>query len=57
MTSHLATPASPNGCRWCGIDQRTHARQYTEQAGWHAYQAPTQEQVKTRMRARRTPQA
>lgn len=44
---------APNGCRWCGIDERAHARQWVEDAGWHAWAAPTGEQRKARMRARR----
>lgn len=45
---------NPNGCRHCGIDQRRHARQWTEQAGWHTWTQPTQEQMKARMKARRS---
>lgn len=44
----------PGGCRWCGINERTHARQYTENPGWHTYTRPTSDQIKARMRARRT---
>jgi hypothetical protein len=50
-----AFPA-PNGCRWCGIDERVHARQWVEEAGWHAWASPTSEQRKARMKARRTAQ-
>jgi hypothetical protein len=46
------TPTT-NGCRWCGIDQRGHGRQWTDEAGWHPWTAPTQEQAKARMQARR----
>lgn len=50
----MAAPApTPNGCRYDGIDQRAHGRQWTPDAGWHAWKQPTQEQIKTRMRARR----
>lgn len=42
----------PNACGLCGIDKRPHGRQYTDTAGWHAWAAPTQEQIKTRMLAR-----
>lgn len=48
----MPTP-NPPGCRWCGIDQRTHARQWTAEAGWHTWTQPTQPQIKDRMRARR----
>ncbi|WP_179894211.1 hypothetical protein [Streptomyces sp. or20] len=44
---------SPNACQHCGIDPRTHARQWTPDAGWHTWEQPTQAQIKTRMRARR----
>lgn len=45
--------ATPNGCRHDGIDQRTHGRQWTEEAGWHPWEPPTQQQIKDRMAARR----
>ncbi|MFF6844633.1 hypothetical protein ACFY8X_38585 [Streptomyces tanashiensis] len=57
---HPAEPAptpqagDPNGCHWCGINQRTHARQYTEQPGWHTWTQPTNAQIKARMLARRS---
>lgn len=43
---------NPMGCRWCGIDQRPHARQWKLPVGWH--KQPAQQQIKDRMRARRT---
>ncbi len=46
-------PPNPDGCRWCGISQRAHARQWTAEAGWHQWTQPTQDQIKARMRARR----
>lgn len=49
----MATYA-PNGCRHDGIDQRTHARQWTPDAGWHTWEQPTQEQIRDRMCARRS---
>ncbi|WP_405531518.1 hypothetical protein OG592_27055 [Streptomyces avidinii] len=50
-----AEPADtvPNGCHWCGIVQRGHARQWTAQAGWHSWEQPSQEQIKARTIARR----
>lgn len=45
--------ADPNGCRHCGIAERGHARQWTEAAGWHQWQPPTNAQIKARMKARR----
>jgi len=47
------TVPNPSGCRWCGLDQRGHARQWKPPVGWHAWEQPTQEQIKERMRARR----
>jgi hypothetical protein len=45
--------ANPMGCRWCGIGERQHGRQWTRDAGWHEWTQPTQEQIKARMQARR----
>jgi hypothetical protein len=45
---------NPSGCRWCGIDQRKHARRWKSPAGWHQWEQPTQQQIKDRMNARRT---
>ncbi|MET4670815.1 hypothetical protein [Streptomyces sp. PvR018] len=47
------TTTVPNGCRHCGIAERPHARQWTEEAGWHSWTQPTTGQIKDRMRARR----
>ncbi|NUQ88944.1 MAG: hypothetical protein HOQ43_10830 [Glycomyces artemisiae] len=47
-----ATPA-PNACRWCGIEKRPHGQRWTATAGWHAWTAPDQAQIKARMLARR----
>lgn len=44
---------TPFGCRWCGIPQRGHGRQWTEPAGWHQWVQPTAEQIKMRMLDRR----
>jgi hypothetical protein len=43
----------PNGCRYCGIGEQVHARQWIEESGWHAWEPPTDEQIKDRMKARR----
>lgn len=40
------------GCRQCGIDERGHGIQATYD-GTHTWEQPTQEQIKTRMLARR----
>lgn len=46
---------TPFGCRYCGIEQHSHARQWTRtvEVGWHAWATPTQQQIKARMQARR----
>lgn len=43
---------APNGCRLCGIERRGHAIQAGAD-GSHTWTAPTQQQLKTRMLARR----
>nr|PPQ62083.1 hypothetical protein C5F59_39680 [Streptomyces sp. QL37] len=57
MTSQKSARAgclpAPSGCRWCGIEARSHARQWVEAVGWHVWETPTDEQRKERMRARR----
>lgn len=45
--------SEPNGCAHCGVPKRGHGRRYVLGAGWHAWERPTDEQVKTRMLARR----
>ncbi|MGI5281695.1 hypothetical protein ACQEVF_59140 [Nonomuraea polychroma] len=46
--------AQPSGCRWCGLAQRLHFQRWSRAAGWHGWTAPTQEQIKQRMKDRRT---
>ncbi|MET8864653.1 hypothetical protein ABZW11_17085 [Nonomuraea sp. NPDC004580] len=48
------TVAPPSGCAHCGIEQRHHFQRWTDAAGWHSYTPPTQQQIKDRMRARRS---
>ncbi|MEU8756226.1 hypothetical protein AB0C88_37640 [Streptomyces chartreusis] len=50
------TVPNPMGCRLCGIDQRGHGIQATA-AGSHAWQKPTQQQIKDRMLARHPQEA
>ena len=49
----MSEPLTPSGCRHCGIDKLDHAQRYTTDAGWHQWTAPTTEQIKARMLARR----
>jgi len=52
MTTPSDTPV--DGCRHCGIPYHPmHAQQWTKSVGWHGWTQPTQEQIKTRMPARR----
>ncbi|WP_329616466.1 hypothetical protein OG244_28470 [Streptomyces brevispora] len=46
MTARIRHQAAPNpdGCRWCGVDLYEHMQRWTP---------PTQDQIKTRMKARR----
>ncbi|ORB51989.1 hypothetical protein BST43_19715 [Mycobacteroides saopaulense] len=48
----VSAPA-PNCCRWCGTDERMHAIEWSTQAGYHRWIAPTDAQRKSRMVARR----
>lgn len=45
--------ASPNGCRWCGVEARDHVQRWTDAIGWHRWVAPTDAQRLERMRTRR----
>ncbi|MEU1309464.1 hypothetical protein ABZ419_11295 [Streptomyces cinnamoneus] len=45
--------ASPNSCRYCGVEERGHAQQWKADVGWHKWASPTEEQIKARMLARR----
>ena len=48
----MTTTPAPMGCQHCGIGQRGHGIQYGA-AGRHTWTQPTQQQIKTRMLARR----
>lgn len=50
--SDLRIP-TPSGCRWCGIEAREHMQRWKPPVGWHEWVAPTLEQRKERMLARR----
>jgi hypothetical protein len=43
---------NPSACGWCGIDEAEHCTRWVKGAGWHFWQAPTDEQRKARMLAR-----
>jgi hypothetical protein len=49
----VTTLITPNGCRWCGLPERDHYRQWKPPVGWHGWVAPTDAQRKDRMLARR----
>ena len=43
----------PDGCRHCGQPKRDHMQRWTDQAGWHKWTEPSDEQRLKRMKARR----
>lgn len=45
--------AEVGSCRHCHLTEQAHGRQHTDLAGWHPWTAPTSEQIKGRMLARR----
>lgn len=45
--------SEPFGCALCGVEKRSHGRRYIGGAGMHAWERPSDEQVKGRMLARR----
>lgn len=53
MSARDESEFPPSGCRHCGIARHDHARRWTKEAGWHAWEHPTQEQFKARMLERR----
>lgn len=54
-TRTLATPGivSPDACTWCDRDRRSHSIEWADPVGYHNWIAPTMEQRKRRMLARR----
>lgn len=46
------TPTPALGCRWCGVEQRGHGQRWMPGMGFHVWDEPTREQVRTRMRDR-----
>jgi hypothetical protein len=53
VVRHSLAP-TPYGCRWCGDQQGHHGQQYIGGHGVHAWEQPTNAQIKARMLARRT---
>lgn len=45
--------SEPFGCTHCGVEKRSHGRRYIGGSGMHAWERPSDEQVKARMSARR----
>ncbi len=43
----------PSACRVCGLPERGHCQRWSKAVGWHKWLAPTQDQIKARMHARR----
>jgi hypothetical protein len=54
MAARPESEFPPSGCRWCGLDRRLHFQRWTDAAGWHKWEHPTQEQFKARMLERRS---
>lgn len=54
MTASADPECLPSGCTFCGIGERHHGRQWHDPAGWHAWTAPTESQIRIRMINRRT---
>ncbi|GAB3654891.1 hypothetical protein GCM10027589_13880 [Actinocorallia lasiicapitis] len=50
---HWKAMPPPDGCRWCGVEARTHFQRWKPPVGWHRWEAPSAEQRKERMLARR----
>ncbi|MGW8431634.1 hypothetical protein ACWGJ9_11125 [Curtobacterium citreum] len=50
---HPADAPTPDGCAYCGEEQRTHAMSHVTGYGAHRYVAPTSQVRLRRMRARR----
>lgn len=53
VVRHYVAP-NPFGCRWCGVAAGNHGSRYVSSQGMHAWEQPTNDQVKARMQARRT---
>lgn len=49
---HRRAPA-PNGCRWCGREERSHGLEWAASVRYHNWSAPTAAQRRARMVARR----
>jgi hypothetical protein len=47
------TAPTPFGCRWCGTEHGGHGRRWIPGKGIHAWEQPTERQIKARMVARR----
>lgn len=46
-------PEAPSGCRHCGVAEKNHPWLWIDGIGRHQYEAPSDQQVKQRMRERR----
>ena len=49
---HTVAPL-PNACRWCGKGDRAHGMEWVASVGFHKWVAPTAQQRRARMLARR----
>jgi hypothetical protein len=46
------TQPDPSSCRYCGIPEREHMRRWKAGIGWHQWNQPTTQLLKTRLAAR-----
>jgi hypothetical protein len=54
VTDAKAVPLpEPGACRWCRTEKYDHCQRWMPEVGWHQWTAPTDEQRKERMLARR----
>jgi len=49
----VSLPVEPSACRFCDVPEREHMQRWKWGVGWHVWAAPTQDQRKERMLARR----
>ncbi len=43
------TPPDPSGCRWCGIEERSHGNRFVRGHGLHRWEPPTLAQLRARI--------
>lgn len=51
--TQTGTIPTPDGCRWCGHERRSHGQLWKPSVGFHKWAEPTDAQRLARMKARR----